>query len=491
MAPSGPPASKAKAEPKKVEVKPKKVKKVVDEDEAPKMAAPDYEAHQVLVKVVQDKIDVHQKQAQALTGKINERSTGKEDYFAKTAVVRAELEEVSKEMDAIQEQRTKIRALLGEKKTESAEIKTEVSKMKKGMAFSNVGDIDARIKAIEDKMLHESISLKEEKAYMVEIKELKKNKPKLNQLSEMKDKLDNFDFGTDLKGKREELNEAFGILYEKKKEIMGRLNELRDEWKSKQGDVSEERTKREELQKKVAELITERNALRDAFGEQKREFQIYLNEQRRIKQERYQEDRAKQQQEWKVQQLERKVAALDEQPFVSEIVLIEQTEAFCKSLMPQAKDDKKDEVKETTHNNKDGEMVLASKASRDEEMYYVPTRKGKAAKKKGGAGEDGGKKPIKHNAETFKLFDSLKLDAPITTADIPALLEKLAEQKAMYEGKVKKWENEREEMKRKILAGEVEEEAPKEAAKEPEKEEEKEEAKEDEKEEEKEAEAEA
>merc|ERR1711865_684181 len=295
------------------------------------------------------------------------------------------------------------------------------------------------------------------------------------------------------KGRRERRSE--GILYEKKKEIMGRLNELRDEWKAKQGDVSEERTKREELQKKVAELITERNALRDAFGEQKREFQIYLNEQRRIKQERYQEDRAKQQQEWKIQQLERKVAALDEQPFVSEIVLIQQTEAFCKSLMPQAKDDKKDEKKETTHNNKDGEMVLASKASRDEEMCYVPTRKGKSVKKKGGAGEESGKKPIKHNAETFKLFDSLKLDAPITTADIPALLEKLQAQKAMYEGKVKKWEDEREEMKRKILAGEVEEEAPKEAAKEPEKEEEKEEAKEEakeeEKEEEKEAEAEA
>merc|ERR1711865_853032 len=119
-------------------------------------------------------------------------------------------------------------------------------KMKKSMNFQSVGDIDARIAAIEDKMLHDSISLKEEKAYMVEIKELKKNKPKLNQLSEMKDKLDNFDFGTDLRGKKEELNEAFGILYEKKKEIMGRLNELRDEWKAKQGDVSEERTKREE-----------------------------------------------------------------------------------------------------------------------------------------------------------------------------------------------------------------------------------------------------
>merc|ERR1719272_198443 len=194
-------------------------------------------------------------------------------------------------MDAIQEQRTKIRALLGEKKTESKEMKEEVGKMKKSMNFQSVGDIDARIAAIEDKMNHDSISLKEEKAYMVEIKELRKNKPKLNQLSEMKDKLENFDFGTDLRGKKEELNEAFGILYEKKKEIIGRLNELRDEWKAKQGDVSEERTKREELQKKVAEHITERNALRDAFGEQKREFQIYLNEQRRVKQEKYQEDR--------------------------------------------------------------------------------------------------------------------------------------------------------------------------------------------------------
>merc|ERR1711865_1276018 len=266
----------------------------------------------------------------------------------------------------------------------------------------------------------------------------KKNKPKLTQLADKQGQLADFDFGTDLRGKQGELNEAFGILYEKKKEIMGRLNEMRDEWKSKTGDVSEIRTEREELQKKVAEQITERNKLRDEFGAQKREFQVYLNEQRRVKQEKYQEDRKKQNEEWKIQQLERKVAALDEQPFVSEIVLIEQTEAFCKSLMPQAKDDKKDdEKKETTHNNKDGEMVLASKASRDEEMYYVPTRKGKAAKKKGGAGEDGGKKPIKHNAETFKLFDSLKLDAPITTADIPALLEKLAEQKAMYEGKVK------------------------------------------------------
>merc|ERR1712153_164814 len=96
--------------------------------------------------------------------------------------------------------------------------------------------------------------------------------------------------------------------------------------------------------------------------------------------------------------------------------------------------------------------------------------KGKAAKKAKPAGGDGAKKPIKHNAETFKLFDSLKLDAPITTADVPALLEKLDAQMEMYQKKVKDWEQNREQLKANILAGKVDEEEEK---KEEEKEEEK------------------
>merc|ERR1711959_135449 len=86
--------------------------------------------------------------------------------------------------------------------------------------------------------------------------------------------------------------------------------------------------------------------------------------------------------------------------------------------------------------------------------FFAPTKKGKAAKKAKGAGEqDNSKKPIKHNAETFKLFDSLKLDAPITVADIPPLLEKLDEQMKMYQDKVKEWEENKEELKRKIKEG--------------------------------------
>merc|ERR1712066_702799 len=141
-------------------------------------------------------------------------------------------------------------------------------------------------------------------------------------------------------------------------------------------------------------------------------------------------------------QMEKKVEQLDEQPHVSEITLIEQTIKFCKSLLPQESADQKEEKKEVVYNNKAGEEVLMKKEDRADEWFFMPTKRGKAAKKgkSGGGEQDQSKKPIKHNAETFKLFDNLKLDAPITVADIPPLLEKLDEQMALYQGKVKEWE---------------------------------------------------
>merc|ERR1712194_780718 len=54
----------------------------------------------------------------------------------------------------------------------------------------------------------------------------------------------------------------------------------------------------------------------------------------------------------------------------------------------------------------------------------------------------------------FKLFDSLKLNAPLSTADIPATLEKLEAQLKMYNDKVAAWEITRDAKKAKILAGE-------------------------------------
>lgn len=484
MAPKEAPKAKAAGK-----AKAKKEEKA--EDATPKVDAPDLDKHNEAIAAVQAVIDKLQKESQALSAKMNERNVGKEGFFAQKAVIRAELDEVSGKMNGFRERKDAISKQLGEKTAEKQEMKQALGKMKKSVGLGSEAEIDDRIATIEFKLWTESISLKEEKNYLAEIKELKKNKPKLAQVSEIKNKLDNFDTGGSLAEQRKEINENMARLFDQKKEIKERLDELTASRENQMGDYKEVAEKQTELKDKIRGKIEERQKLRDAFGEAKRAFQVHLAEQRRLKQAKYEEDRQQRDAEWKIQKMQKQVEALDDQPYVSEITLIEQTMAFCRTLLPKDEVDSKVEKKAIVHTNKEGEEIMLSKENREEECFYVPIKgkAAKAAKKKDAKATDGAKKPIKHNAETFKLFDSLKLDAPITTADIPALMEKLEKQMEGYQAKVNDWEENKEELKRKIQAGidiKVDELETKDEAKEEEKEEEKEEAKEEEKEEEKE-----
>merc|ERR1712226_1599834 len=124
----------------------------------------------------------------------------------------------------------------------------------------------------------------------------------------------------------------------------------------------------------------------------------------------------------------------------------------------------KKEEKEIKHDLPKGAELLVKKDER-EEFYLEPTARGKKSKSKAKK-DEGSTKPIKHNAETFQLFDKLKLDAPITTDDVPALLEKLEAKLVEFNNKVKNWEEQRENLKERILAGEATAEDDKEEAKE-------------------------
>merc|ERR1719493_72894 len=141
----------------------------------------------------------------------------------------------------------------------------------------------------------------------------------------------------------------------------------------------------------------------------------------------------------------KKAEAMDQQPHVAEITLIEQTILFCKNLVQDQGPAQEEEKKETAHTNPEGTEILLSKENREEEFYYAPTAAKKKGKSKNKGAKEGGAKPIKHNAETFKLFDQLKLSAPLTTADIPEKLEALEAKLAFYKEKVKAWEKNRDE----------------------------------------------
>merc|ERR1712084_215478 len=317
---------------------------------------------------------------------------------------------------------------------------------------------------------------KEEKKYLLELQELKRNRPKVSKVNNMKDNLAAHKEGVsgniqEMKATIQEINAAMAKHREEKKVIQEKLARIRDERKAKLGDVPAWVDERNQIGEKVQEKIKEKNAVRDEFKAKEREYYQYLAEVRKARQEKQQEERMAWQKERDQANLMKKAEKLEDQPYVAEITLIEQTIAFCESLTKKKAEAEEQEKKEVEHKDTKGLEVLMKKEDRDEEYYFAPTAKGKKSKGKKGTKADGSSaKPIKHNAETFRLFDQLKLNAPITTDEVPALLEQLQGKLADFQQKVKVWEETKEEQKKKILAGlDVEEE---------EKEEEKEEAKE-------------
>merc|ERR1712232_165449 len=140
------------------------------------------------------------------------------------------------QMNELKSRKDNIESILGEKKAEQGEMKAQLGKMKKSMGYTNEADIDTRIATIEFKLWTDSISLKEEKQLLAEIKELKKCKPKLSELSKLQNNVESFDKGSDLRSERTKLIEQMQLCFEKKKAIQERFSECNDKRKNQVGD---------------------------------------------------------------------------------------------------------------------------------------------------------------------------------------------------------------------------------------------------------------
>jgi len=467
MAPSGPPAAKAKPaakEEKKKDEKKKVEKKevVVDPDEAKitLVEQPDKKEFDDKLVSLQKKIDDAQAKLKEVKDQIGDRSQGNSEFQSKRADLLAKVRAESEKIDEYMQKKDEIRSAMGLKNTEDNKMKADLKDMKKKIGYTDIGEIDKRIREIEDTMIHSSLTLKDEKKLMLEIAALKKNKPEVTKYNQMdqaiatKRELNN---NSTLKEQLDQINEVMNVHRGRKKELNEEFTIILGERDAQMGNSQEMYQQREDLNTKVREYIQERNTLRDDFRSQERAYYEYQKEIRNLRWEKQRSEREDREKEWQLERRKRDAEKLDDQPYVSETTLLEQTIKFCKSFQPKETEEKK-VATETKHDNKKDEVVLMDKKSRDEEFYYAPTRKGKASKSK--KKEGGSAKPIKHNAETFKLFATLKIDAPITTDDIPATLEKLEEEMAKFATKIKDWEKTRDERKAKIMAGhEVEEEA--------------------------------
>merc|ERR1712045_24741 len=99
-------------------------------------------------------------------------------YFAKRNEYRAQLDEFTKKIDELMERKGALNKGISDKKQEGAEMKNTLTKMKKTIGYTSEAAIDDRIADIELWLRTETLTLKQEKDYLKEIQELKRNRPK-------------------------------------------------------------------------------------------------------------------------------------------------------------------------------------------------------------------------------------------------------------------------------------------------------------------------
>merc|ERR1712085_59348 len=138
---------------------------------------------------------------------------------------------------------------------------------------------------------------------------------------------------------------------QEKSKVVEERDALNKEYEGKLGD-NNAYEERNELSQKIKEKQDERNKIREEFREEERNFRELLNKKRQEQQERYSAEREGRQKEWEEQSRQKKVEKLDEQPFVTEITLLEQTIKFCKTLTGGKEVEKKEDKKDIEHTNK-------------------------------------------------------------------------------------------------------------------------------------------
>lgn len=442
MAPKADPKAKAKAP---------KVKKEV-EDDTPKVVPPDPAIFQERIAKINSEIEGLQKEQAAITSKINEKTVGKEEYFQKIGELSAQINEIQSRIDTYMGQKEDVEKVVAGKNDEESSMRKEMTKMKRSMQFNSIEDIDDRINELEMKLQLGTMTLKAEKDILAEVKELKKSKPKVNQLKSMTDSLSKFDQSSEHKGHIKDINQLLYQCREERRAVQAKRSQLVEERQAQKGNLTSDFDEKKNISTKIQELINKRKEVKNEEYEANKEYNAYLAEQRAKRNERIAGEKAARNKAFEQTRREKMAEDLNQQPHIDEMTLIEQTLSWCNALT-STKEEKKEEVKvEVAHNVGAGEVVLASKKARDEEMYFEPLKKGKKGKgPKKVSEEKAATKAINHNAMTFKFFDELKIDAPLTVADIPKTIEILNAQYADYELKVEEWKEKREQRKKVIL----------------------------------------
>lgn len=474
--------SSGSREPVKVQREPKaRVKE--QEREAP--TKPDAEAFKEAVSKLDEEASELREQIAALV-------EGCRPNPGRQAELRSQLDAAVRRLEALQQEKQALQA--GEMRFDEKlhQQRAKLAEMRRLLPYKDLDKVNELIASLESRLYEESLPRHAEKELLQEASRLSQIRTQIMLLQDAEAKLSEEAADSATNARLAYLDAEIAKEREVKKASAIEYRELLERQMAPPPSIS---MQRQALQQSINKILKEKQRLQMRLDEQQRRWTAWerqlakAKEQEEIRKKRQeeeaqrlaeqaqriaerqerlqklQEERALREAEMRQQQEKAKVSAAisQEPPHFAEIRLLEQTLTFCHSVLPKAEEDLQ-EKEPVQYNNPEGSVIIIPKEQRTEDYLVVPIKprrhEGKVRKKpivsRFKKSRTEGNQLIMHTPLSFRLFEELRVPAPVCTSELPKLVEVLEERLKLLQDEVAEWEIRRKELLDRRLAQDLE-----------------------------------
>lgn len=396
--------------------------------EKPKMVEkPNREEFDAQVKELDTKIKANKAIVDEITGKLDKLKEEKEKAGEKKdspeEVKLAELKAATKVLgDArkvLLEQLKKAKATRDKQREEFDAIR----KRTRDMDCNSVEQLDKKIRDLEFKMSTNSLTLREEKTVMSEIRNLNANRKVFSEIDGTKAGRDKSEaLIKEISEKLDEGKKAYEAARAEEDKQFKIVSKQRDAKRGNRSEVPNLIEKRNKARDELNKLYKAINKLRSEHKAKEDEFRKFLNEKRKEQREAQKAEYEARKEEERQRKFEKEEEQL-EYLHGDKLAAIDQLKTYLKGKMAD-ETKTEEEAAATQPKAEEGEVLIGkfARGTEDDDVYGTKKTKGKG-KKKGGKGKKNA--VFVHDLNTLLEFEKLKLQAPLNFDGIAATIETL------------------------------------------------------------------
>lgn len=300
------------------------------------MDAPDQTAYDKNVATLKRGIKTLDAKIDGLNLKVSENTEVRQNYRNQKRDVISKLKAIQKSKEALYQQKNEFQSKITKVGQDRKARKERAANLRKSLKFTSIEDIDKEVSAIEYRLSTSSLSLKNEKKLIEEIKILKKQKGTVAEYEEAKKLADEANLDTsEWKEKRDAKNLELRKLRDAESQHKNVLNELRRKESGVNKVVQELIDQRRQSVSEVRKLKRDLSKLTRDFEAQKKAHYRYTEHVKWVKREQRRKERKARLEEQRQEEEKEKEEEVVRHPYEKELFQCDELLRYLNRLAPQ------------------------------------------------------------------------------------------------------------------------------------------------------------